>query len=86
MTTKILEGDIPDATFLNKMFSRAGFTKATFTYNSDGTIATATDTMASITYTFSYNADGTWNTVTDGTNTWTLGYDSAGNITSITES
>ena len=86
MTVAFQAGDIPSETLLNKLFSRAGFTKATFTYNADGTLATATDTMATITYTFTYDVAGRWSTIADGTNTWTLAYNEDGNITSITES
>lgn len=86
MTVAFQPGDIPDATTLNKRFSQAGFLKATFTWNTDGTINTATDTLAGITYTFSYNSDGTWKSYTDGTNTWTFEYDASGNIISVTES
>lgn len=86
MTTKFNIGDIPTADLFNRLFSRASFTKATFTYNEDGTIATATDTMATLTYTFAYNADGDVASVTDGTNTWTFAYNADGQITSITES
>ena len=56
-----------------------------YTYNSDGTIHTVVDNIASVTYTYAYNSNATVHTITDGTNTWTVNYTN-GKISSIVRS
>lgn len=77
-------GNTLNATDLNKNFSEASFDKATFTYDSAGRVATATDTNLSVVYTFTYNSDDLPETISDGTTTWTLTYNTSGQLTAIT--
>ena len=76
-------GDQLTAAKLNQLF---GMNSAAFTYNTDGTVNTITDSTTGVVYTFAYNTDGSVNTVSDASNTWTMAYNSNGDITSITRS
>lgn len=73
---------------LNKGFSQSTLSNCTFTYDSEGRIATIVDTLntPNITYTLSYDVDDNLTSVTDGTNTWTVTRADDGTITSIVQS
>lgn len=86
MSSKILAGDIPSADIFNRFLSRRGSEKISYTWNPDGTPATATDTIFGYTYTYAYDAEGDFLSITDGTNTWTAVWGSDGNLSSIVES
>jgi hypothetical protein len=77
-------GDRVYASDLNKNFALLDFAdgNATFTYNTDGTIATVVDTDRSATYAFTW-ASGKLVSWTDGTNTWTLTYNTDGTVGAI---
>lgn len=51
-----------------------------YTYNSDDTVATKTNTTTGYVMTFSYNSDGTVSSKTDGSKTWTYTYNSGGTL------
>jgi YD repeat-containing protein len=68
---------------LNENFQRIFNDNVTITYNSDDTVATITNSDASVTWTFTYNSQGAVSTITDGTNTWTFTYDSSNRVTAI---
>lgn len=85
MSSKILAGDIPSADVFNSFFSRRGSEKITYTWNPDGTPATATDTQFGITYTYTYDSEGDFQSISDGTNTWTANWGSDGNLASVSE-
>lgn len=76
------------ASELNQLLSEMALATATFTYDSAGRMATIVDTLSSpnITYTIAYDTAGNVGTITDGTRTWTLVYNGANQVTSITQS
>ena len=54
---------------------------ATYTYNTDGTVAT--ETVGGFTTTYAYNSDGTVHTATRNGVTLTYTYDASGNVTAV---
>lgn len=80
-----LAGDKLTAAEVMRLAKNAGGDNITITYNGDGKIATIvdTDTTPDVTYTFTWNGD-LLSSITDGTNTWTFGYDSQEQLTSVT--
>jgi len=85
-TTAVSIGDTATASQYNNLRKDAGLfsgDSVSFTYNSNGTIATVVHNDFSITETITYNSDGTVDSVGDGTNTWNFSYNSLGQLSTI---
>lgn len=70
-----------DYAALNAVYASLNPAASSYTYNSDGTVAT--ETVAGVTTTYTYNADGTVHTMVRSGVTRTLTYNADGTVASV---
>ena len=83
MAHKWIPGEEVTAAKLNQ--TGEGLDIGTMTYDVQGRLSSFIDSDSGFTYTLTYDTDDKLLTIANGTNTWTMTYNSDGNITAVTK-